>query len=274
MFLLKTDRIYLFDGNDEIYIDCYAVDDKRHAPRDAMLVIPGGGYGYVCMDREGEKTALAYTARGINAFVLNYRAGSDDVYPMHLECAVRAMAWIRAHAEEYSVNPERIFAMGYSAGGHLCGTLATQHTLIEEKLGLVKNTARPLGIVMCYPVVSAFEPTHKDSFHSLLNKPYEELSYEEKRMHSVECNITKDTCPAFIWHTAEDNAVPVHNSLRLAMAYADAGVGFALHVYPYGPHAICLGKDFCSAGPQYSDRIQPLAETWLEDSIKWMETVK
>ncbi len=274
MFFLKTDRIYLYENNDEIYIDCYAVDDKRIAPRDGILVIPGGGYGFVCVDREGEKTALAYAARGINAFVLNYRAAREDVYPMHLECAVRAMAWLREHADEYSVNPDRIFAIGYSAGAHLCGTLATKHMLIEDKLGLAVNTARPKGIVMCYPVVTAHESAHKGSFHSLLNKPYDQLSEEEKSFHSIEKNVTSSTPPAFIWHTAKDEAVPVQNSLKLAMAYADNGVDFTLHVYPYGPHAICLGEDFSSGGEQFSDRVQPLAASWLEDSVKWMKTVK
>ncbi len=273
MVFFKSDRIYLFEGVDDIYLDCYAVDDKRHAPRDAMLVLPGGGYGYVCMDREGEKTALAYVARGVNAFVLNYRAKKGDVYPMHLECAVRAMAWIRDNAADYSVNPERIFAIGFSAGGHLCGNLAIRHDLIEDRLGLAKDYTKPRGIVMCYAVVTAFEHAHNWSFESLLGKPYSEITEEEKLAVSIEKNIKKDTSPAFIWHTVEDDAVPVQNSIMLAEAYANAGASFTLHIYPYGPHAINLGTDFTSGGEQFAGRIQPLAQRWLDDSIDWMKTV-
>ncbi len=274
MILLKNERIYLYEDSSEIYIDCYAVDDKRHGLRDGILIIPGGGYTEVCMDIEGERTALAYVARGVNAFVLNYIGESDKDCSSCLERAVLAMAYLKAHAEEYSVNPDRIFALGYSAGGHLCGSLATKHKLVEATLALLENSARPHGIVMCYPVVSAFMPTHRPSFESLLGRPYSELCDEEKRLHSIECNVTEETCPAFIWHTAEDKPVPVHNSLRLATAYADSGVPFTLRIYPYGPHATCLGTDFTTAGANHPDRIQPMLQGWLDDSVEWMKTVK
>ncbi len=274
MNFFKTDRIYLYEGVEDVYLDCFAVADPRQGLRDGMLVIPGGAYSFVCMDREGERTALAYAARGVNVFVLNYRCAKGDNYPMHLECAVLAMKWIREHAEEYFTNPERIFASGFSAGGHLCGTLATKHKLIEEKLGLPENIARPTGIVMCYPVVTAGEFANRGSFSSLLGKPYEEITEEEKTFHSIECNVTRDTPPAFIWHTSEDNAVPVQNSLMLGMAYANAGVGFTLHIYPYGPHGIALATDYSVGADRNPQCVQPLAEAWLEDSIKWMKTVK
>ncbi len=271
MFLLKTERIYLIDGVDDVFLEVYAVDDKRLAPRDAVLVIPGGGYEFVCLDREGEKTALAYVARGVNAFELNYRASKDDVFPMHLEYAALAMNYIREHAEEYNVNPERIFAEGYSAGGHLCGALATMHKFAEKRLGLPENAARPRGVVLSYPVITAYGPTHEQSFANLLNKPFAELTEEEKSLHSLERQVTPETPPAFIWHTATDGCVPVQGSLKYAMACADNGVPFTLHIYPYGPHAICLGTEY--VGTPTLDAAQPLAEGWFDASIKWMKTV-
>lgn len=268
MFFLKTDRVYLYEDREDVYLDLYVVNDTRYVKADGILVIPGGGYGYVCMDREGEKTALAYAARGVNAFVLNYRAAEEDVYPMHLECAALAMAWIKNHAEEYATNPDRIFATGYSAGGHLCATLATKYRLMEEKFGFSKDFIRPLGVVLSYPVTTAYGPTHQGSFVNLLNKPFDSLTDEEKDFHSVELNVTENTPPAFMWHTAEDGAVPVQGTLKLAIAYANAKVPFALHVYPYGPHGLALATDFAHLCPQ------PLAEAWLDDSIKWMKTIK
>lgn len=272
MFLFNTDRIYFMEEREDVYLDLYVMNDERIGLRDGMLVIPGGGYGYVCMDREGEKTALAYVARGVNAFVLNYRAIDEDVYPMHLEYAALAMAWIKNNAKAFGTNPERIFASGYSAGGHLCATLATKTEFIENRLGLEKGITKPRGVVLCYPVTSAYEPTHKGSFTSLLNKPFDKITEEERELHSVEKNITKDTPPAFIWHTAEDGAVPVQGTLNLALAYANAGASFTLHVYPYGPHGIALATEYANQRDGIP-RVQPLAARWLDDSIDWMKTV-
>ena len=117
MILMNAERVYLYEGNEEIYLDLYVINDSRLAPRDGMLVIPGGGYSAVCIDREGEKTALAYLARGVNAYVLNYRCAKEDVFPMHLEYAAVAMKWIKDNASSHNTNPERIFVSGFSAGG-------------------------------------------------------------------------------------------------------------------------------------------------------------
>jgi len=271
MFLFKNERIYLDENDHDIFLDVYSIDDKRLKPRDAMLVIPGGAYSNVCLDREGEKTALAYVARGVNAFVLNYISSPDDVFPVHLERAALAMAWIKEHAEDYNVDAKRVFAVGFSAGGHLCGTLATMHSFAEERLGLEKDAARPYGIVMAYPVVSAFRPTHEGSFKNLLNKPFDSLTDEERLIHSIEMNVKESTPPAFLWHTATDNGVPVQGTLKLAIAYANAKVPFTVRVYPYGPHGIALGTDYSNNGGEAL--IQPIAAKWLEESIEWMKTV-
>lgn len=271
MFLFKAERIYLKDADEDIYLDTYAVNDKTLTPRDAILVIPGGGYGHVCLDREGEKTALAYLARGVNAFVLNYSIGEDAVFPAQLECAALAMAYIKKHAEEYNVNPERVFSLGFSAGGHLAGLLTTMHGFAEERFGLEKDMARPRGTVFCYPVISAFPPTNRGTIENLLKKSFDSLTDEERLIYSIETNIKSTTPPAFMWHTATDAAVPVQGTLKLALAYANAGASFTLRVYPYGPHGIALGTDYSNNGK--SAFVQPMAEKWLEESIEWMKTV-
>ena len=271
MFWFKNERIFLKEDAPDVYLDVYAIDDKRLKPRDAMLVIPGGGYSHVCVDREGEKTALAYAARGINSFVLNYSVGENAVFPVQLECAALAMAWIKDNAERYNVNPDRVFAVGFSAGGHLCGTLATMYNFIEQRLGLSKDYVRPHGIVMAYPVVSAFRPTHEGSFKNLLKKPFDALTDEERLVHSIEMNVNAQTPPAFLWHTASDPGVPVQGTLKLAIAYANAKVPFTVRIYPYGPHGIALGTEYSHTGN--IDMIQPIAAKWIEESIEWMATV-
>ena len=265
-----NERIYL-DDQKKSYIDSYVTLDSRIEPRDAILVIPGGAYSHVCLDREGECVALAFASRGINAFVLKYRVGEGEHFPNQLIDSARAMAYIKNNAEKYHINPDRVFAVGFSAGGHLVGTLATMYGEAEELLGLQKDIARPRGVIFGYPVVSAFPPANEGSFRNLLGKPFSDLTYEERMRFSIEKRITENTPPAFIWHTAEDEGVPPHGSLDLAKAYVEAGVTVELHLYPYGPHGTALGMKMTSAGNE--SYIQPKIQEWLEESVAWIKTV-
>lgn len=264
-----NERIYLDSENNEVFIDTYV--KKSESPKDAMLVIPGGGYGNVCSDREGEPIALAFAERGVNAFVLNYRVGEGKVYPAQLLDAARAIAYIKENSEKYGVDPERIFTVGFSAGGHLVGTVATKHKIAEKLLDLPENFTRPAGSVYAYPVVSARCDTHISSFMRLLGKEAEDITEEEKRFHSLECNVTRDTPPAFIWHTAKDTVVPPIGSLLLAQAYLEAGVSVTMHLYPYGNHGVALANEVTKFDNE--DWIQPLAEGWVEYAVRWIKTL-
>jgi acetyl esterase/lipase len=265
------EKILKDEKNEKVFLETYAVNDPVNTPRDAILVIPGGGYSGVSV-REGQYTALAFLAKGYNTFVLTYSVGDDAVFPGQLLDAAWAMKYIKENAEKYHVNPNRIFALGYSAGGHLLGTLLTLHGLAEEKLGLKKDYIKPTGGIFCYPVITAYGPTHTRSFSNLLKKPFEAMTEEEREMLSIEKNINENTPPAFIWHTAGDKGVPIFGSLKLCGAYYAAGVAVEMHVFPYGPHGIALGTEYTSnANP---DMIQPRATIWVDEAIKWMEGIK
>ena len=262
------EKIY-FDENDRrVYLDVYAVAEPGVAPRDAILVIPGGAYSDVSW-REGIYTALEFLGRGINTFVLKYSTGAHAIYPRQLLDAGRAFAYIKENASRYNINPERIFALGYSAGGHLLGTLTTLHSVAERELGYPEDYLKIRGAIFCYPVVTAYGKTHKGSFINLLKKPFEEYTEEERELLSIERNITPDTPPAFIWHTSQDRGVPIQGSLKLAEAYYDAGQPVELHVYPYGPHGICLANEVSSSGNPAL--VQPRAEAWVDEAFKWMK---
>lgn len=265
-----NERIYLSDDK-VAYIDTYVVADQSIAPRDAMLVIPGGGYGYVSIEREGKCIALSYLAKGINCFVLNYHIGIENNYPTHLLDAARALLHIKQNAKRYHIDPERIFAVGFSAGGHLCGTLATKHKVAEQLLGLEENYLRPRAVVLSYPVVTAMHPTHKPSYMNLTGIKFDDIPEDIRALHSHELHVEKDTPPAFIWHTATDVIVPPIGSLRLAEAYIDAGVRVELHLYPYGPHGMALGTEFSSGGNP--DFINPVACAWLDASVEFLKSV-
>ncbi len=242
--------------------------------RDAVLIFPGGGYEHLSTEREGGAVARAYLKEGLNAFVVHYAVGSEYTYPSHLIDASYSILYLKKNAEKYGINRDRIFTVGFSAGGHLSGSMAILHKDPEvlSALGIEKGDNKPCGSVLAYPVVSAKVNTHGGSFARLAGKPFTEITDEERERLSLEANVDADSAPVFIWHTSEDQAVPVLGSLRLAEAYYSIGRHFTLHVYPYGPHGIALASGETSSGNP--DWVQPLADGWVRDSVKWMKSLK
>ena len=256
----------------EIILDKYIEEGIKN--KDSVLIFPGGGYMHLSTEREGVAIAEAYFKNGLNAFVLHYAVGEEYKYPSHLIDASFAITYIKKNAEELGINPERIFTVGFSAGGHLCGSMAILHKDPEvlAALGIEKGDNKPCGSILAYPVVSANVPTHQGSFSALLGKPFSEISEEEKKKLSLETNVDTDSAPVFIWHTSEDPAVPMLGSLRLAEAYYNIDRAVTLHIYPYGTHGIALANERTSDGnPLW---IQPLAQSWVDDSVRWIKTVK
>lgn len=255
-----------------IVLDSYI--EEGSSGRDSVLIFPGGGYENLSVDREGVAIAEAYLARGLNAFVLQYAVGPEYVYPSHLTDASFAIMYIKSHADEFGINSDRIFTVGFSAGGHLSGSMAVLHKNHEvlSYLGIEKDANKPCGSILAYPVVSANVATHEGSFVRLAGKPFAEISAEERNTLSLEANVDADSAPVFIWHTSEDPGVPMLGSLRLTEAYYSIGRAVTLHVYPYGPHGIALANERTSC--DNPDWIQPLAESWVDESVRWIKTVK
>ena len=265
-------RFYLDVMGRELELDAYLEDGAKN--KDSVLIFPGGGYQHLSKDREGVAIANAYYKRGLNAFVLHYSVGSDYKYPDHLTDASFAITYIKAHRVELGINPERIFTVGFSAGGHLSGSMAILHKEPEvlSSLGIEKGDNKPCGSILAYPVVSANVDTHRGSFSALAGKPYEQLDEADRKRLSLEDNVDLDSAPVFIWHTSEDDAVPVIGSLKLAEAYYAIGRAFTLHIYPYGVHGIALANEETSDG---TDKwIEPLAEPWVDESVRWIKSVK
>ncbi len=273
---MKHDRIYLSKTDSRVFIDTYIADPlpSKEGKRPAILVIPGGGYGKVCSDREGEPIALEFFSRGYNAFVLGYRVGTDtDLYPAQLLDAGSAMIYIKEHSDELFVDEGRVFAVGFSAGGHLCASLATMFDYPEVKAELKEKAPliKPKGVILSYPVTTAYGPTHEGSFVKLLGKPYPAITEDERKKFSIDAAITPDSAPMFLWHTAEDDVVPIDGTLRVAAALTKNGVPYRLSVFPYGPHGVALANDLTRCGRE--DWVQPLAQEWTEQADAWMKTL-
>lgn len=223
----------------------------------SMLVLPGGGYGGLA-PHEGEDYARWLAALGITAHVLNYRLGSAGYrHPVMLQDAARALRTVRAAARRTGLDPQRIGIIGSSAGGHLASTLLTHFDAGSPNSPdpVERESSRPDLGILCYPVITLGEFTHAGSRQNLLgDNPSESLVHHL----SNELQVTPQTPPCFVWHTAADAAVPVENALLFASALRRSGVPFALHIYEKGVHGLGLP----SAGKG--------APAWDEACANWL----
>ncbi len=265
------ERVMLDETNDKIYLDVYVADPLSRVC-DAMLVIPGGGYR-ICSEREGEPIALSYMAKGYNAFVLQYPINEEALFPAPLIAASKAMKHIKDNAEKYNINPDRVFACGFSAGGHLCTSLGVLWDMKEiyEAVDMPVGYNKPKAVVPVYPVVSGVvEGTHFGSFHQILGTTTP--TQEQLEKYSLEKSVSEKTVPMFIVHTADDNAVSVRNSLVLAQALTDAGVMYEMHIYASCPHGMSLCNEITACG--YDEHINPHNAKWLDESVEWLKSIK
>lgn len=203
------------------------LQEGRTAP--AVLILPGGAYACTS-EREAEPVALRFAAQGYRAFVLDY-ACAPARFPMALGEAAMAMTYLRSHARVLGI--QKIAALGFSAGGHLCGLLGTlfdHQSLLPVPAG---ESVRPDALVLAYPVTVSHGKTHADSFVNLTGG---DARLTEKL--SLETLVRKDMPPVFLWHTRDDGAVPVFGTLALARALEENGVPFALHIYAHGEHGL------------------------------------
>lgn len=231
---MKPEKIVLpSDRPDQSFLLRFPREDSD--PRPAVLVIPGGGYHAVCEDTEGSPVARRFDAMGFRTFVLSYRIAPCPV-GAPLEDARAALRLIREHAAEWGVKPDEIAACGFSAGGHLAGSLGI----------FLPPEERPNGLVLCYPVVTAREKTAdgKPLAHGNSSRSYyghQDLTEAERAAFSLDENVDAAVPPTFLWTTPEDTLVPMENSFRLARALHAAGRPCELHVFPHGPHGMQLG---------------------------------
>lgn len=237
---LKEKYAFLQGGNLECILMDYPFDGEKNPnwKRPAVVVVPGGGYAMVSK-REGDPIASEFFANGFQAFVLTYEVTPNVAYPEQLLELSASLDYIRAHADEMNVNPDEIFVVGFSAGGHLTANLAVEYQSVSQKAGVALNS-KPTAVGLAYPVISRLYG-HVGSFDNLLIGYTEEAQAELLKTLNLDQAVTRDTPPAFIWTTAADSIVPSINSLYYAAALANAGVEYELHVHPRGDHGAATG---------------------------------
>lgn len=223
----------------------------------AIVVCPGGGYGALA-SHEGHDVAVWLNSLGVAAIVLKYRLAPNYGHPWPMLDAQRAIRTVRARADEWKIDPNRIGIMGFSAGGHLASTAATHFDDGKANSAdpIEKMSSRPDLAVLCYPVITMSLPfTHRGSRKNLLgDNPTQELV----DLMSNEKQVIDKTPPTFLFHTEDDSAVPLENSLLFAAALRKAKVPYELHVYEKGRHGVGLAQN----NPQLSTWPK-LLENWL-----------
>ena len=258
----RMSELFIWPGQPPYAAEGYEADRPTlraylaEGAKSAIIVCPGGGYGHLA-DHEGEPVAKWLNEAGISAFVLKYRI-SPHKEPAPLADARRAIQYVRAHAEEYGIDKNRIAMLGFSAGGHLTANAGTSWVLGDEsqKDPVDSESSKPDAMILCYPVITMEDYGHLGSREALLGKG---ASSDLIQKYSNEKQVCKETPPAFIWHTYADEAVPVQNSLAMSMALSESRVPHELHIFEEGRHGIGLAEEFAKTTGKWKD----LCVTWL-----------
>ncbi|WP_274648817.1 alpha/beta hydrolase [Paenibacillus humicola] len=230
----------------------YLVD--RGQPNSCIIVCPGGGYNHLAEPKEGETIANWLNEIGLSAVVLHYRVAPYR-HPCPFMDAQRTIRLLRARAEEWNLDPNRIGILGFSAGGHLAATAGTRYDFGDPQAEdpIERESSRPDLMVLCYAGISMIEFPHNK--HLLGEDAAEGLRLEL----SNEKHVTPETPPAFLWMTANDEKVPVKHNLLFAAALDEQKVPFEMHLFESGKHGLGLAKEHPSIKPWTE-----LCEAWLK----------
>ncbi len=249
-----------FSLNDTAWVDFYQLQNPRPEENytfPAIIICPGGGYQHIS-NRESDPLTLAFLAQGYQVFILNYTVmnkGTDYNFLSQNITEVQAVfALINQHHEQWQINPEHVFLLGCSAGGHLAAWYGNSEQIY-----------RPKGVILCYPVTSFTFGWPSDLSH--FNFEIENISE-----YNISEKVTSATPPTFIWHTADDASVPIYNSLKYCDRLSKYQVPFEAHFFEAGPHGISLANRTTAPSDDYClesvHRWFSWASYWLERQIK------
>lgn len=272
--LYQTIDLYEYFGKKNVgqggKLTVYAPDNSEEINADrvrpAILIAPGGGYGFVSF-RESEPVALQFLARGFVVFTLRY-----DIYPFAYPYSPlieggMAMKYIKAEGGRYGADTSKVCAAGFSAGGHLVSFLATSYDdkVYRDFFG-TQNTdgIRPDAVVLGYPVISYNLPTKGRTLLRLCGN-----DRAEQKKFSTELRVTDRSSPAFIWATFDDDYVNSLNALKFAEAYCEKGVRCSVVIYPHGQHGLSVA-DSSVYRTDVPYKTSENAPSWIDDACSFM----
>lgn len=238
---------------------------KSDQPTAGVVILPGGGYGGHAIGHEGHDFADWFESMGVTSVICTYRlrgkgnAGKGYGHPVPMQDAQRAIQTMRANAEKWNLDPNRIGVIGFSAGGHLCSTVSTRFNEGDPTSDdpIARVSSRPDFSILCYPVIGFDKPyTHQGSQRNLLGaNPDPQLVASL----SNESQVTSKTPPTFLFHTAEDKPVPVQNSVQYYLSCIKHNVPVEMHLFPEGRHGLGLATQ------------QPGANQWPALCKDWLK---
>lgn len=257
-YLWKKENVPLFDeGIKEQDIPSVTPYISEGA-KSCIVICPGGAYVHKAFEHEGIEIAKWLNSIGVSAFILDYRVNPYK-HPVPVIDGKRAIRYARYYASKYGYHKDKIGILGFSAGGHLAGSVATfkgefGYQAIDE---IDNESSRPDFMVLCYPVISFIKHANVCSWGNLVQS----TDYQTAKELSVDYNIDSDTPPAFIWHTSGDAGVPVENSLNLALELSKYKIPFEIHTHKDGPHGLGLAKDY------------PYTAFWAKECENWLKSM-
>ncbi|MDR3792559.1 MAG: alpha/beta hydrolase [Terracidiphilus sp.] len=246
------------EEQDKPYLEIFGATGPGAHP--AVIVCPGGSYIHLAYEKEGVRIAEWLNLHGVTAFVLTYRLAPRYKYPAPIDDGKRAVRWVRSHAAEYHVAPDKVGMWGFSAGGHLVGMVGTHFDTGNPQASdpVERASDRPDFVVSSYGLMTLDAETAKPgSLSQFVNGP---ITPELVKELSPAKNVSKDTPPFFLFATTTDERVPVLTSVAFYVAMQRAGAPVEMHLFEQGPHGVGLAPGFpaLSAWPS-------LLETWLKE---------
>ena len=228
--------------------------------RPLVLVVPGGGYEHVSA-READPVALQFAAAGYHTAVLTYSVGEGARDHQPLRQLRAAIGLLRQNAERWGILPDRIAVCGFSAGGHL----ALSGAVLDCPGEAADRSQKPDAVRLAYPVITAGEYAHRGSFVQLTGT--QDIVAHQR--FTLEDKITPAAPPVFVWHTMEDEPVPVENTLLLLSALHKAGVPCEAHLFEKGCHGTSISTPEGDADSAHRNRWVQLAVEWLNDTFSF-----
>ncbi len=299
---MLTEKLYLYEDRGDVTLTTYILEDSPELlngkKRPAVLVCPGGAY-LNCSDREAEPVALRFAAMGYHAFVLRYsvygrnepgfngfnfqgkpEVHPDTVHPAPMRDIAKAMLTIRAKADTWLVDMDRVALCGFSAGAHNCAMYSVywDAPIMREPFGCAAADLRPAAAILAYTLSDYVFMKETEDTMDELGKGLFGLSNlaftgtpapDDATLDAISParHVTKNTPPMFLWSTAGDRLVPVQHTLLMSTALANAGVPFEVHVFEEGDHGLSLGdQSSATAKAQIDPNVSKwagLAEAWL-----------
>lgn len=263
---MKTEKIEIFRMLNQgwAHVDALydiVTSDEQSKKRPAVIVCPGGAYAYTS-EREAEPVAMEFVARGYNAFVLRYSCGESARYPLQLNELAFTVDYVKRRADDLGVDKDRVYVVGFSAGGHLTANLACEWSNLA-------CDCKPTAIALGYPVIST-EYGYYGSHDNLLRGYSDEQKNILLDKLNLDNSVNPMNPPTFVWTTCADNAVPCANSIMYVNALAKVGVKCEFHMYPDGGHGLSTATTQVNEPADYLKKIH----SWIDFCVEFFDNIK